>query len=155
MPILDCFWFHAPYHGWVRPSAAQFRPPVNNVSGDELLDVKKILSEREELESQVIRLVNFSAGQYYQVSSGKADSLFDSKTGEELTDGDYKYAAYLARHYSQKKSDIESINQVNSFDYRYPFINRLLPVQKVSFADGEDYYIHTRSSASWELLVMN
>lgn len=148
--ILCLFWivsgFMHPIMGWVRPSAAQFRPPANNVSGDELLDVKKILSEREELESQAIRLVNFSAGQYYQVSSGKATLYFDSKTGEELTDGDYKYAAYLARHYSQKKSDIESINQVNSFDYRYPFINRLLPVQKVSFADGEDYFIHTRSS---------
>ena len=148
--ILCLFWivsgFMHPIMGWVRPSAAQFRPPVNNLSGEELIAVEEILKKRQGLEAQAIRLVNFTEGHYYQISSGKQTLYLDSKTGVELTDGDHKYATYLAKHFSQKDIGVESVSQVNSFNYRYPFINRLLPVQKVSFADGEDYYIHTRSS---------
>lgn len=96
------------------------------------------------------RLVNYKDKTYYQIiQKGKETIYVDIKTGERLENGDALYAEYLARYFlGDETSRIVSIEPMHQFTFEYKFINRLLPVYKVSFdrADKMDVYVETNSS---------
>ncbi|MCM8530150.1 MAG: PepSY domain-containing protein, partial [Lentisphaeraceae bacterium] len=146
--ILSLIWilsgFMHPIMGWVRPSAKNFRPPVSVVDTKNIKDLKEFLPSEKKINS--FRLVDLDGRTCYQLAEGFETSYFDAQTGKEIKEADEVFASSLAHYYKGQLAPIVKTELVTSFDYKYPFINRLLPVVKVSFEDGEDYYIHTRSS---------
>lgn len=95
-----------------------------------------------------IALAKFNNHAYYQVTNNKKRILyFDAATGTELQDGDTKFAAFLSDYYGDDKARAQpSITRIGQFDNEYGFINKRLPVQKVSYANGENRYIETTTA---------
>ncbi|MBD1392690.1 PepSY-associated TM helix domain-containing protein [Mucilaginibacter glaciei] len=102
-----------------------------------------------------ISLVKCFEKTYFQVSTVKKDILyFDAATGRELKDGDKEFAYYLSYFYRSQQNRSEEpklineppVTQIRQFDNEYGFINKRLPVQKVVYPDGENWYIETTSS---------
>lgn len=93
-------------------------------------------------------IVKYFGKTYYQVSTNKKDILyFDAKTATELPDGDKLYAAFLSSFYRDIQTGGKpQISQVRQFDNEYGFINKRLPVQKVAYSNGENWYIETTTS---------
>ncbi|MEO8884670.1 MAG: hypothetical protein ABI367_01320, partial [Mucilaginibacter sp.] len=93
-----------------------------------------------------ISLADFSGHVYYQITNNKKQVLyFDAANGRELPNGDQQYAAYLSGYYGEGGLPV-SINWITEFDNDYGFINKRLPVQKVSYANGETRYIETTTA---------
>jgi hypothetical protein len=99
---------------------------------------------------QQMRWVTYNGQPYYQIlRRGKAALYVQQRTGMLLENGDRRYAETLARHFiGDSSSSIAGIERIERFTNEYKFINRLLPVYKVSFnrADGMDVYVSTESS---------
>ncbi|WMX13947.1 PepSY domain-containing protein [Aureispira sp. CCB-E] len=96
------------------------------------------------------RLVHFEKETYYQIiREGKETEYINVKNNTLLNNGDQRYAEYLARYFlGDEQHPIASLTKLNQFTFEYKFINRLLPVYKVSFdrSDGMDVYVETNSS---------
>jgi len=100
-----------------------------------------------------IGLAKFNDHSYYQVSNNrKAILYFDAQTGAALTDGDKIFAAFLSNYYRPESKGIKQVkgklkvSQVRQFDNEYGFINKRLPVQKVSYPGNENWYIETTTA---------
>jgi hypothetical protein len=95
-----------------------------------------------------VSLAQFDNSTYYQVINNKKHILyFDATTGIELPDGDIRYAAFLSDFYHDKASATQpQITLIKQFDNEYGFINKRLPVEKVSYPDGENWYIETTTA---------
>jgi hypothetical protein len=95
-----------------------------------------------------ISLIIYAGKAYYQVSNHKKEVLyFNTSNGEQLANGDKLYAAYLSSFYRGNTPSAQpAITQIRQFDNEYGFINKRLPVQKVSYPNGENWYIETTSS---------
>ncbi|SHN36991.1 PepSY-associated TM helix domain-containing protein [Mucilaginibacter sp. OK098] len=100
-----------------------------------------------------IGLAKFNNQAYYQVSNNKKAILyFDTKTGTALIDGDKTFAAFLSDYYHPENKEIKQANgkltvsQVRQFDNEYGFINKRLPVQKVSYPGNKNWYIETTTA---------
>jgi hypothetical protein len=100
-----------------------------------------------------ISLAKFNGHTYYQVSIGKKAILyFDTQTGAALADGDKIFAAFLSEYYRPESKGIKqvkgriTVNQIRQFDNEYGFINKRLPVQKVSYSGNENWYIETTTA---------
>ncbi len=95
------------------------------------------------------RFINFYDKQYYQIKDNQNQIVyFNTQTGKKIENGDKIYAEYLARYFlDDQKSNIKSITLIEEFETEYRFINRLLPVWKVSFerSDNMDIYVETTS----------
>ncbi|PAW93258.1 hypothetical protein CKK33_07000 [Mucilaginibacter sp. MD40] len=95
-----------------------------------------------------VSLAQFNGRTYYQVNDTKKHvSYFDVDNGVELNNGDAMYANYLASYYGgePQKGQVK-INQVREFTNEYGFINKRLPVQQVSYPNGENLYLETTTS---------
>lgn len=96
------------------------------------------------------RLVHYQEQSYYQIIKEGAETIYiNTATNTKLENGDEEYATYLARYFlGDDDSPIAGITKLNQFTFEYKFINRLLPVYKVSFerADKMDVYVETNSS---------
>ncbi|GAB2976013.1 PepSY domain-containing protein [Mucilaginibacter puniceus] len=93
-----------------------------------------------------VALADFNGKTYYQVTNDKKRVLyFDTKTGQELLNGDVQYAALLSNFYIGTQTAPDSITRIGQFTNDYGFINKRLPVQKLSYAD-RDVYIETTSA---------
>lgn len=97
-----------------------------------------------------VNVVKFNDSTYYQLSDTRKNvSYFNTLTGAELADGDMQYAGYLSRFYHTGAAQAKgktTISQIRQFDNEYGFINKRLPVQKVSYPNGENWYIETTTS---------
>ncbi|TFF37447.1 PepSY domain-containing protein [Mucilaginibacter psychrotolerans] len=98
-------------------------------------------------------IVKFEGSTYYQVSTNKKDIRYiNVADGKELTDGDADYARYLAGFYRAPRPGIKQVKgrlattQIRQFDNEYGFINKRLPVQKVEYPGGENWYVETTTS---------
>jgi hypothetical protein len=93
-----------------------------------------------------ISLADFSGHAYYQVTNSKKQVLyFDAANGRELPGGDKQYAAFLSNYYGDSGLPV-GITRITQFDNDYGFINKRLPVKKVSYANGESRYIETTTA---------
>ena len=64
---------------------------------------------------------------------------------------DEDYARFLSTYYHTNVDPTKfygrvKVSQVKQFDNEYGFINKRLPVQRVSYPDGANWYIETTSS---------
>jgi hypothetical protein len=99
-----------------------------------------------------IALVRYNDSTYYQVSDTKKNvKYFNALSGGKLPDGDVQYARQLANFYNDEHEPDKvyrriNVTQIRQFDNEYGFINKRLPVQKVSYPNGENWYIETTTS---------
>ncbi|TSJ38749.1 PepSY domain-containing protein [Mucilaginibacter corticis] len=95
-----------------------------------------------------VALARFNNHTFYQVTNNKKQILyFDAVNGTELQDGDKQYAAFLGKYYGDDKTIGDpTITRIGQFDNEYGFINKRLPVQRLSYADGRNRYIETTSA---------
>ncbi|MFV8326603.1 PepSY domain-containing protein [Flavobacterium sp. ZS1P14] len=144
--------------GLMHPFMAHFfKPQISN----EKLEVKPIdksqlhYSVQEVLQKNKItkfknfRIVSFENGTYYQVKTTKDDLLyFNAATAKSLENGDQKYAQWLSRYFlNDQKSAIKSTELLTEFTSQYKYVNRYLPVYKLSFdrPDAMQVYVETAS----------
>ena len=119
-------------------------------TGGKTLELKEVLERNNIDHFKNVRIVNYQAENYFQVKL-KDNSIryFDCKKGGELIDGEKKYAESIARFMTgDTKNKISSIELITDFTPQYKYVNRLLPVWKVSFerADHMDIYVETAHS---------
>ncbi len=102
---------------------------------------------------QKIALVGFNNRVYYQVlNQQKAVLYFDANSGQELQNGDQQYAAFISDFYRNAGHPQKTfpqkltISQIKQFDNEYGFINKRLPVEKISYANEENWYVETTTS---------
>lgn len=102
---------------------------------------------------QKIALASFNGKTYYQVSNSKRRLLyFDAMNGEELPDGDIVYAKFLSNYYRPQTPGLKNAKGlvkttiIKQYDNEYGFINKRLPVVKISYPGNENWYIETTSA---------
>jgi uncharacterized iron-regulated membrane protein len=79
----------------------------------------------------------------------KPPLYLNAETGAELSNGDEKYAEFLARYFAgEQRASVKSITLVTDFDSEYKPNNRLLPVYAIEFdrPDALKVYVDTTSS---------
>lgn len=138
-PII-AHWFKAPIaHEYVKPvvvNAAQIK-----------LSLQQVLQKNGLNLIRNFRIVSFGGKTYYQVKDRRNEILyFSTADGTRLADGEHLYAAYLGRYFlGDSTSKIVSVTKISSFTDQYPYVNRLLPVWKLSFdrRDKMDVYVET------------
>ncbi|MES2268349.1 MAG: PepSY domain-containing protein [Bacteroidota bacterium] len=101
---------------------------------------------------KTIGLVTYADSTYYQVSDFKKNiSYFNAANGKPLVNGDAIYATYLSSFYREGHPPVNvngksTTTQIRQFDNEYGFINKRLPVQKVAYPNGDNWYIETTTS---------
>jgi len=141
-PII-AHWFKLDIaHEYIKPQAvdsAKLRLPVSEVLRKNGINL-----------FTSFRLIDFQGETFYQVRDRKNKvEYFSAADGVKLIDGDRLYAEHLGRYFlGDSTSKITSVTPVTSFTDEYKYINRLLPVWKVSFArkDHMDVYVETSQS---------
>lgn len=99
-----------------------------------------------------IAIVGFGNNTYYQVTDVKKHILyFNTLTNQKQINADEDYARFLSTYYHTNLDPDKfygrvKVSQVKQFDNEYGFINKRLPVERVSYADGSNWYIETTSS---------
>jgi hypothetical protein len=98
-------------------------------------------------------VVSFNGNSYYQLVDNKKQVLyFDTQTGKERELGDEDYARFLSTYYQNGKSPLNTfkgrvkVDVIKQFDNEYGFINKRLPVERVGYPGGDNWYIETTSS---------
>jgi hypothetical protein len=85
-------------------------------------------------------------------TSSTAALYFDTQTGKERELGDEDYARFLSTYYQNGKSPLNTfkgrvkVDVIKQFDNEYGFINKRLPVERVGYPGGDNWYIETTSS---------
>jgi len=135
---------------WFKPTIArEFITPSPVDTSQIKLSLQQVLVQNRIHEFRNFRLVSFDGVTYYQVKTVDGSlRYYDAATGIFRKEGDQHYAEYMARYFlDDQSSEITSIVLQKEFDQQYKYINRYLPVWKVSFdrADGMDVYIDTSS----------
>ena len=135
-----------------------FKPTIANEQIEKVtIDSSKINYSLQEvlLKNQIstfknFRIVSFDKATYYQVKTEK-DSLlyFDTSTAKKLENGDQYYAHWLSRYFLEdQESTIAKTEVVTEFNSQYKYINRYLPVYKITYnrPDAMEIYVETASS---------
>lgn len=158
--ILLLFTFSALLHplmSWTGPKAAKFYAPKMTLSAAQVSNIPEVLKNSGIAKASTVQVVPSEQGAVLQVTPYKESDnraeprrYFDLNTAQPLLNYDAKQAAWLARHYTGL-ADAEITEQTfqTQFDHAYPWVNRLLPVYKVSFdtPDNKTAYIHTELGA--------
>jgi hypothetical protein len=172
IPVL--FWclsglMHPFLSHWFKPQIAHEWIPAKPLKpSDFQYSIPQVLRKNGMEQLKKYRAVQFDGQTYYQIKNlDDRWRYFNTRTGEELKDGDRLYAVFLARYFLQDSlSPVKSISLQTEFSQQYKYINRLLPVWKVSFdrADEMDIYVETPysrlgtfnpSSRKWFLWVFD
>jgi hypothetical protein len=99
-----------------------------------------------------IGLVSFNGNVFYQVTDNQKQRIyFNAGNGKEQLNADEDYARFLSTYYQPwleagKYYGRVTVHQVTQFDNEYGFINKRLPVERVSYPNGDNWYIETSTS---------
>nr|WP_295926119.1 PepSY-associated TM helix domain-containing protein [uncultured Dyadobacter sp.] len=136
---------------WFKTSIAnEFYKAEPVAQSDVALSLGQVLLQNKVTEFKNFRLVKFGGKGYYQIK-GPDDKLtyFNAVSGIKLADGDRTYAEHMARYMlGDQQSKIVSSTLLITFTDQYKYVNRFLPVWKVSFDDDRkmDIYVETGQS---------
>jgi hypothetical protein len=136
---------------WFKPKIAhEFIKPSTLKPEQVKLSLQEALLKQGIVRFKACRIVQFDNNTFYQVKVQADQVLYiNAASGELLIDGDRHYAVWLARFFlnDQQSSVKEAVIQT-AFSQEYKYVNRLLPVWKISFdrPDQMDIYVETTSS---------
>lgn len=137
-------------HWFKKPVAHEYIQPKAIDSSQVKISLTEVLSKNGINSFRNFRLIEFQGKTWYQVKARNNGILyFSAADGSKLKDGEQLYAVYLARYFlGDSTSKIIAKEQVTSFTDDYQYVNRLLPVWKVSFGrkDKMDVYVETSQS---------
>jgi len=136
---------------WFKPSIPKEFLVAQPIQKEQCkLSIQEVLDKNKIETIKKFRIVAWSNHTYYQVKKQNGELIyFNASNGKELINGDKIYAEWLARYFLQdQKSKLLDISLQTEFSQHYKYINRLLPVWKLSFerADGIEIYVETASS---------
>jgi hypothetical protein len=145
--VMLMFAVSAAFHLYVKlPNNEVKKQPFAQIIKREELDISNLQLPIADSLIKRVSLADFNGKTYYQVTNNKKRiQYFDATTGQELSGGDEQYAAFLSNYYIGTKTAPDSINRVGQFTNDYGFINKRLPVQKLSYPD-RDVYMETTSA---------
>ena len=113
------------------------------------LSIQEVLTKNNIRQFKNFRIVSFNNHTFYQVKNTIGDLLyFDTTTGKELKNGDAIYAEWLSRYFlDDSKSPVKKSEVITEFDNQYKYVNRYLPVYKVTLdrPDTMEVYVETSS----------
>jgi len=143
-----------PILAWTGPQSSAFMPPRAAMQADQVNVIQDILKRHNIEQAIVVKLVPSARGVVLQVTedNDQARRYFDLTSFDELINYDQQQAEWLARYYAlggDKSVPVESIIFQTEFDHSYPWVNRLLPVYKVTFANEQNLstYVYTEINA--------
>jgi hypothetical protein len=136
---------------WFKPTIAHETVKEQTINKAKIkLSLQDVLAKNHIDRFKNFRLVSMDSLVYYQLKNADGTlSYYNAVTGNELKNGDIAYATYLARYFiNDQHSAIKSITQQTEFAQQYKYVNRYLPVWKVSFnrADQMDVYVETSAT---------
>ncbi len=112
--------------------------------------IQEILKNNNVANFKNFRIVQFDNVIFYQIKTTDDKFVYyNTVDGKLLENGDIKYAQWLSRYFlDDQKSSIKSIVLVTEFDKQYKYVNRYLPVYKLTFdrPDTMEIYVETSSS---------
>lgn len=141
-----------PIMAWTGPQAAKFFPPSITLKADDVRYLPRVLKQNKIAKAKAIKVVPSEQGPLLQITEEESAPrrYFNLKSGVELPNHDLKQAEWLARYYTGlNETPISQVSFQTEFSDAYPWVNRLLPVYKISFAsqDNLEVYIYTELSA--------
>ena len=134
----------------MQPEPAKLSLENRIPSLEHAMTIGRVLSDRKIANLSDVRIVTWDGKSYYQISLPGTPrcQYYDLADGSLLTDGDRRYAEHLARHFvGETAAPVRDARIVESFDWEYPRINRLLPVWRIEFdrPDAMRAYVDTRT----------
>lgn len=136
---------------WTGPQPVQFFAPPLQLPAGYAANASAILRQQHIEQARMVSIVAAEKGPLLQVGDSKTANkrYFDLETLQELPDHDKAQAIWLARYYTGIKGDIAAVHLQTQFDNSYPWVNRLLPVYRIEFADSDHLtaYIHTDTAS--------
>ncbi|MCG9793306.1 PepSY domain-containing protein [Flavobacterium algicola] len=155
VPVI--FWclsglMHPVMAHWFKPSIAHEKLQAAAIDTSLIkLSIHDVLTSNKVERFHNFRLVHFNNSIYYQVKTIKEHEVlyFNASNGSELVNGDIIYAEWLSRYFiDDQKSTVATLKLQTEFDGQYKYVNRYLPVWKLTFnrANDMDVYVETTSS---------
>ena len=141
-----------PIMSWTGPKAVTFFPPRATFESSLLRNIPNILSRHQLTQIIMAKAIPSKDGIVLQVtqSNDAPRRYFDLTTGNERYNFDEAHAIWLARYYTGlNETKIKTINFQTTFDDSYPWVNRLLPVYRITFdtPDNRTAFIYTELGA--------
>ncbi len=135
---------------WFKPRLAHefIKPDVVN-KARLTLSLQTVLARHNVPGLRTFRIVSIAGQTYYQVKGVNNQlTYYDTQTGRLLPYGDRRYAESLARYFVGDTGTTIHVELITAFSSEYRYVNRLLPVWKVSFdrPDQMDVYVETEQS---------
>jgi len=141
-----------PVMSWTGPQPVKMGPPPAQFSAKDLTAMQAVLKQLPNLKVLSVKIVPYNSQKLLQltIQDQAKRRYFDLATQQELVDFEPSYAKWLAQHYTGLSLDqIKNTYLQTEFDQSYPWVNRLLPVYKIDFADQAktSVFIHTELGA--------
>ncbi len=134
------------------PQQAVFFPPSHPVDLTGIRPLHETLAQAGIAQAAAIRIVPGDNESLLQVTEDPDTPrrYFRLHDGAELPNHDAAHAVFLARHYTRETAPVRSVEWIDDFTPSYPWVNRLLPVYKVTFERPDDLaiYIYTETNAA-------
>lgn len=135
----------------LRPAIAHETIPTPPLAADALVvPVAQVLARHGLRALRTLRVVQYRHQPYYQLTDELGQlRYFAAATGQELPSGDRAYAEAVARYVlADSTSALAGAERLTHFTADYKFINRLLPVWKITLArpDGMAVFVETGQS---------
>ena len=141
-----------PMMAFFGPQQAVFFPPQSPVDMTGARPVHETLAAAGIEEAAAVRVIASDGRNLLQVTEdqGAPRRYFQLEDGRELNNHDEAHAIFLARYYTGEEGPIRVVEWVDEFTPDYPWVNRLLPVYKVSFdrPDNLSIYIYTETNVA-------
>lgn len=134
-----------------KPEIAHEKLEIKPIDNSKIkLSLQEVLTRNEIDLFKNFRIINFEKQVYYQIKTIRNQyRYFDAQTAKELANGDKKYAEYLARYFiDDAKSKLSKIEVITEFTSQYKYINRYLPVYKLTFNRDNAIQIYVETSSS-------
>jgi len=118
----------------INPRPVAMHPPVSTAVIDSLSPFSAALLANGIADFEQAQVFNINGESFYRVESGDNTTYINARSGQRAKLSDEDYAQKLARHYlGDDTNKVVTVELITAFDEEYLFINRFLPVYKVTF----------------------
>jgi hypothetical protein len=141
---------------WTGPQAAQAMPPRTQFSAAHISQIPVVLQRHSIHQAAIVKLIPSARGPVLQVTLDEKSPrrYFEIDRGDEIIDGDQAQALWLAQHYAGNTAlAVTKIEFLTAFDASYAWVNRLLPVYRITLDDvaHTTLTVHTETGALAEI----
>lgn len=139
---------------WTGPKAEKFFAPSMQLNAEQAAAIPQILQQQGIQKALLVKAVASEQGPLLQVTTSERlpRRYFRFDNLLELKGYDKEHAQWLARFYLGQHvegKDIASVEFIDEFSPDYPWVNRLLPVYKVTFSTDQSLsaIVYTETNA--------